>query len=83
MIPIVFKIAGNNSNIEIGSGIAGVGFFAYLAGFVEPVFIGQIAEYTNLKFSFLLVAIFTISIFFITKGIKHSPKTSENVIIDA
>ena len=71
LVPIVFKRAGNHSDIEIGSGIAGVGFFAYLAGFIEPIFIGQVAEYTSLKVAFFLVALFTLLIFFMSKGLKQ------------
>ena len=48
IVPIVFKIAGNNDKIEIGSGIAGVAFFTYVAGIVEPVFVGQVAEISTL-----------------------------------
>ncbi len=84
MVPIVFKIAGNNSNIEIGSGIAGVGFFAYLAGFIEPIFIGQVADFTSsLRVSFLLVAILCLVIFFITKGINETQEHSKNTLIPA
>ena len=58
------------SVLEIGSGIAGVGFFAYLAGFIEPIFIGQVAEYTSLKVAFFTVAQLTLLIFFMSKGLK-------------
>lgn len=72
IIPIVFKIAGNNKDIEIASGIAAVGFFAYLAGVVEPVFVGQIAELISLKISFIIVALLIGSIILFTNGIKQT-----------
>ena len=79
MVPIIFKIAGNNSNIEIGSGLAGVGLFMYLGGFIEPIFIGQIADFSSLKVSFFIVAILILIIFFFTKGLNNNNSTKLNL----
>ncbi len=72
IIPIVFKIAGNNKNIEIASGIAAVGFFAYLAGVVEPIFVGQVAEFFSLKIAFIIIAFLIGSIILFTKEINQT-----------
>lgn len=79
MVPLTFKMGGNSANIEIGSGIAAVGFFAYVAGFLEPILIGQVAQISSLKVSFLIVALLTLSIMVIAKEIKTSHKPEEQV----
>ena len=70
LIPTVFKVAGKNAGTEIGTGIAGVALFAYSAGIVEPVFIGQMAELFSLKIAFLLVGVLIAMIYFMAINLK-------------
>ena len=70
LIPILFKVAGNRSEHDIGGGIAGIALFAYAAGIVEPFFIGQVASFYSLQVAFFMVAIAILLIFFMTKTMK-------------
>lgn len=80
LVPIVFKIAGNNDKIEIGSGIAGVAFFAYASGIIEPVFVGQVADVSSLKVAFFIVALAIGSIILFAKGVRQVNSSSGNQI---
>ena len=68
IVPFIYKSAGNRSNLEIGTGLAGVAIFNVLANFTEPVFIGLVAEFFSLKIAFLIVGIFIASIFILGKS---------------
>ncbi|MFW9929583.1 MAG: MFS transporter [Candidatus Thorarchaeota archaeon] len=70
IVPLVFKAAGNRPNVEIGTGVAGAGLFAYTAGIIEPIFVGQVADYSSLQISFTIVAIIITMIFFMGKALK-------------
>ena len=76
LIPTVFKVAGKSAGTEIGTGIAGVALFAYSAGIVEPVFIGQMADLFSLKIAFLVVAVLIAMIYFMAINLK--PKKEIN-----
>ena len=70
LIPFSFKTAGNNTAVEIGSGIAGVAIFANVASIIEPVLVGFIAELWSLNVSFFLVGILIALIVIIGKKLQ-------------
>ena len=74
LMPFSFKSAGNNTAVELGSGIAGVAIFANVGSIIEPILVGFITEQTSLQFSFALVGILLLMIVLIGTKLKPSVK---------
>ena len=59
IIPELFRLGGKTEGVSSGQGISfvsGVGFFGFLLG---PVLLGFLAQYSNLKLSFIALLCFT------------------------
>lgn len=76
IIPELFRLAGNTKGISSSTGISivsGIGFLGFMLG---PLLIGIISNFSNLKWSFiflaLLIIIATVITFFLLKRKYHS-----------
>ena len=71
IVPFIFRLAGNQEGTEIGSGLAGVALFGYISTLAEPVFVGQVADFTSLRVSFALVGVLVFLIIFLARNMNR------------
>ena len=79
LMPFSFKTAGNNTAVELGSGIAGVAIFANVGSIIEPIVVGFIAELSSLNVSFALVGLLLVLIVIIGEKLQPVENSSAPV----
>lgn len=70
VIPLAFSAAGKLDGIAPGRAIAGVASIGYAAFLVAPPIIGIIADFTSLRFAFILVLLLALSLWFTGKSLR-------------
>lgn len=80
IIPMIFRVAGNQPGINAGAGIASVATIGYMGFLVGPPFIGFIAEVASLRTAMLIIGLLAGSLIFIgrTVSLPDHPNNENN-----
>ncbi len=62
VVPIIFSVAGNNTEVPTGIALNIVSSISFLGFLIGPPLIGFIAESTSLKYSFAIIGVFGVLI---------------------
>ncbi|MFW9930118.1 MAG: MFS transporter [Candidatus Thorarchaeota archaeon] len=76
LVPLTFKTAGNKSKSNIGTGIANIAIFSYLAGLIEPTFIGSLSDIFSLQIAFIIVSFLFATLIITGKSLKSESQKS-------
>jgi MFS family permease len=76
VVPLVFKIAGKSLKVNTGQALASISTIGYFGFLLVPPIVGFIAELTNLRFSFGLIALLTTIIYFAASKIQETSEES-------
>ena len=64
IVPLVFSIAGKVKNVNTGQSLAAISTIGYLGFLLVPPMVGFIAQATNLRWSFAVIALMSVIIIF-------------------
>jgi len=70
IVPMVFSLAGKSKNMSSSSALASISTIGYLGFLFVPPFVGFIAQTTNLRWSFGIIAVFGAIIVYLVSKIK-------------
>lgn len=70
IVPLCYSMAGRAVSIPTGSAIAGVSSISFLGFLIGPPLIGGIAQISNLRYSFALVALFGLVIALLASRVR-------------
>jgi len=72
VVPMVFSLAGKSKNMSSSSALASISTIGYLGFLFVPPFVGFIAQTTNLRWSFGIIALFGALIVYLVSRIKDT-----------
>ncbi len=72
IVPLVFSIAGRSKDANTGQSLAAVSTIGYLGFLLVPPMVGFIAQATNLRWSFAVIALMSTIIIYSVGKIKES-----------
>ena len=79
IVPLVFSIAGKIKNANTGQSLAAVSTIGYLGFLLVPPMVGFIAQATNLRWSFAVIALMSTIIIFNVSAIPDLQTTREEI----
>jgi MFS family permease len=82
IVPLVFSMAGKVKNVNTGQSLAAVSTIGYLGFLLVPPMVGFIAQATNLRWSFAVIALMSTVIIFNVAAIPDI-KTSREEMVQA
>jgi MFS family permease len=71
IVPMVFSLAGKSKNMSSSSALASISTIGYLGFLFVPPFVGFIAQTTNLRWSFGIIAMFGAMIVYLVSKIDE------------
>jgi len=80
IVPLVFSMAGKVKNANTGQSLAAVSTIGYLGFLLVPPMVGFIAQATNLRWSFAVIALMSTIIIFNVAAIPDLEPTREEMI---
>lgn len=81
VVPMIFSIAGKSKNMSSSSALASISTVGYLGFLFVPPFVGFIAQSTNLRWSFGIIAIFGAVIVYLVSKINEGQEETEMVVL--
>jgi MFS family permease len=79
IVPLVFSIAGKIKNVNTGQSLAAVSTIGYLGFLLVPPMVGFIAQATNLRWSFAVIAFMSTIIIFNVAAIPAAEETEKEM----
>ncbi len=76
IVPLVFSLAGQSSKTSSGAALASVSTIGYFGFLVVPPSVGFIAQEAGLQWSFGIISLFGLLIFFLVLNIRKPAATS-------
>ncbi len=73
IVPLVFSIAGRVKGVNTGQALASISTIGYLGFLLVPPIVGFIAQATNLRWSFAVIALMSTIIIYSVRQIKEVP----------
>jgi MFS family permease len=70
VVPLVYSAAGKSKTMSPGMALASISTIGFIGFLLGPPLIGTIAEYSNLRWSFTLIAILGFSITVLASRVK-------------
>jgi MFS family permease len=70
IIPLVYSIAGKHSILNIGPSITSISTIGYMGFLTGPPLVGFLSQSINMRFSFIVVIVSTISIYILSARVK-------------
>jgi len=80
IVPLVFSMAGKVKNANTGQSLAAVSTIGYLGFLLVPPMVGFIAQATNLRWSFAVIALMSTIIIFNVAAIPDLEPTKEEMV---
>ncbi|HMC84798.1 MAG TPA: MFS transporter [Chitinophagaceae bacterium] len=80
IVPLVFSIAGKIKNVNTGQSLAAVSTIGYLGFLLVPPMVGFIAQATNLRWSFAVIAFMSTVIIFNVAAIPAAEETEKEMV---
>jgi MFS family permease len=80
IVPLVFSMAGKVKNVNTGQSLAAVSTIGYLGFLLVPPMVGFIAQATNLRWSFAVIALMSTVIIFNVAAIPDIKTTREEMV---
>jgi len=80
IVPLVFSMAGKVKNANTGQSLAAVSTIGYLGFLLVPPMVGFIAQATNLRWSFAVIAFMSTIIIFNVAAIPDLEPTKEEMV---
>jgi MFS family permease len=81
IVPMIFSLAGKSKNMSSSSALASISTIGYLGFLFVPPFVGFIAQTTNLRWSFGIIAMFGALIVYLVSKISDDREQKEPVIL--
>ena len=81
VVPMVFSLAGKSKNMSSSSALASISTVGYLGFLFVPPFVGFIAQTTNLRWSFGIIAIFGAVIVYLVSKISDEQEQNEALAV--
>jgi MFS family permease len=81
VVPMIFSLAGKSKNMSSSSALASISTVGYLGFLFVPPFVGFIAQSTNLRWSFGIIAIFGAVIVYLVSKINEEQPQNEAVVV--
>lgn len=80
VVPMVFSLAGRSKNMSSSSAIASISTVGYLGFVLVPPLVGFIAQISNLRWSFGIIAIFGALIVYLVTKLGDTEQHTEQVL---
>ena len=77
IIPMVFRLVGNHSEVNAGAGIASVATIGYLGFLVGPPLVGFISEAFSLRMAMLVIGILIASLLVVARVVSLPENTKQ------
>ena len=81
IVPMIFSLAGKSKNMSSSSALASISTIGYLGFLFVPPFVGFIAQNTNLRWSFGIIALFGALIVYLVSKISDDHEQNAPVIL--
>jgi len=81
IVPMIFSLAGKSKNMSSSSALASISTIGYLGFLFVPPFVGLIAQTTNLRWSFGIIALFGAMIVYFVSQLSDNEEQKEPVIL--
>jgi MFS family permease len=78
VVPLVYSAAGKSKTLSPGTAIATVSSIGFIGFLVGPPLIGIIAGATNLRVSFIVIAVMGVCVTVLSGFIKNSPEMQQS-----
>jgi len=81
VVPMIFSLAGKSKNMSSSSALASISTVGYLGFLFVPPFVGFIAQSTNLRWSFGIIAMFGVVIVYLVSKINEGQEQNEELAV--
>jgi MFS family permease len=81
IVPMIFALAGKSTNMSSSSALASISTIGYLGFLFVPPFVGFIAQTTNLRWSFGIIAMLGAVIIYLVSKIETGPVAETPVVL--
>jgi MFS family permease len=70
IIPLIYSIAGKHSILNVGPSITSISTIGYMGFLTGPPLVGFLSQSINMRFSFIVIIVSTISIYILSARVK-------------